>query len=83
MELLGRQRINDRIPALLPPGTPVAHKTGLENGVCHDSGIVFTSHGPVLVCVLTRNGGRAAPAKKFIARIASHAFGYLEKDYGG
>ena len=83
LELLEQQKINDRIPALLPPGTVVAHKTGLEKGVCHDSGILFTENGAVLVCVLTRNGAKAKPAKKFIARVASRAFGYLAEDYGG
>lgn len=83
LDLLKRQAINDRIPALLPPGTVVAHKTGLEKGVCHDSGIVFAEEGAVLVCVLTKNGGKAKPAKRFIARVASHAFGYLAQDYGG
>ncbi len=83
LSLLKRQEVNDRIPALLPPGTVVAHKTGLEKGVCHDSGILYTENGAVLVCVLTRNGAKAKPAKGFIARIAARAYGYLEEDYGG
>lgn len=81
--LLKKQAIKDRLPALLPPETVVAHKTGLEKGVCHDSGILYTENGAVLVCVLTRNGGKAKPAKGFIARIAARAYGYLEEDYGG
>lgn len=83
LELLQQQQINDRIPALLPPGTVVAHKTGLEKGVCHDSGILFAGNGAVLVCVLTKNGGKAKAAKKFIAQVAARAFGYLAEDYGG
>ncbi|MBI3323322.1 MAG: serine hydrolase [Candidatus Omnitrophica bacterium] len=83
LELLEQQKVNDRIPALLPAGTVVAHKTGLEKGVCHDSGIVFTENGAVLVCVLTRNGSQARPAKRFISRVAARAFGYLAQDYGG
>ncbi len=77
LELLKRQAINDRIPARLPPGTVVAHKTGLEKGVCHDSGIVYTPEGAVLVCVLTRSRNKTAkPAKEFIARIASRTHDY-------
>ncbi len=83
LDLLVQQKVNDRIPALLPPGTVVAHKTGLEKGVCHDSGILFTENGAVLLCVLTKNGGKAKPAKGFIARVAARAFGYLAEDYGG
>lgn len=77
LDLLKRQAINDRIPARLPAGTVVAHKTGLERGVCHDSGIIFTPEGDYLVCVLTRSRNKTAkPAKEFIARIASHAHHY-------
>lgn len=76
VELLKGQEIRDRIPALLPPGTPVANKTGLERGVCHDSGIIFGPGGDLLVCVLTRNGSLSRPAKVFIARVARHAYRY-------
>lgn len=75
--LLKRVTLKDRIPALLPKGTVVAHKTGLEKGVCHDSGIVFTPEGDYLVCVLTRSRNKTAqPAKQFIARIAAYAHRY-------
>ena len=77
LELLTRVTLKDRIPARLPAGTVVAHKTGLERGVCHDSGIVFTPSGNYLVCVLTRSRNKTAqPAKEFIARIAYHAHRY-------
>ena len=78
LELLMRQKINDRIPAGLPPEIVVAHKTGLENGVCHDSGIVFTGNGNYLITVLTRHDGKTAkPAKKFIARLSSLTYRYM------
>ena len=81
MNLLKRQHLHDRIPAKLPPGTPVAHKTGLERSVCHDAGIVFTRHGDLLICVLTQRKQTkegSKPAKRFIARLALHAYRYLE-----
>ena len=82
LDLLKRQAINDRIPALLPAGTVVAHKTGLEKGICHDSGIVFTPAGDLLVCVLTRSRNKTArPAKKFIARVASYAHEYKTRGW--
>ncbi len=78
LELLMQQKINDRIPAGLPPEIIVAHKTGLENGVCHDSGIVFTGNGNYLITVLTRHNGKTAqPAKKFIARLSSLTYRYM------
>ena len=81
LELLKRQRHHDRIPAQLPRGIPVAHKTGLERSVCHDAGIIFTRKGDLLICVLTqrRQKGTSRPAKRFIARLAQRAYRYIEE----
>jgi beta-lactamase class A len=71
LEFLKMQKIKDRIPARLPDDILVAHKTGLEKGLCHDAGIVFTQKGDYLLCVLTRHAHKTAkPAKNFIAQIA-------------
>lgn len=51
--ILKRQHFNDMIPAGLPPGTPVAHKTGSITKIHHDAGIVYGDRPYVLV-VLTR-----------------------------
>ncbi|MGA2361561.1 MAG: serine hydrolase [Candidatus Aminicenantales bacterium] len=74
LAVLKEQKVNDRIPRYLPRKTPVAHKTGLENKVCHDAGIIFTGRGDVLVCVLTEGDTGAVIAKRMIARIASRVY---------
>lgn len=75
LSVLARQKVNDRIPKRLPPGMVIAHKTGLERGVCHDAGIVYTKNGNFLISVLTRHGNKyAAPAKKLISDIAVAAY---------
>jgi beta-lactamase class A len=51
--LLGQQQVNDRIPPALPPGTPLAHKTGDRTGWAHDAGVITTPKGDVIVAVLT------------------------------
>ncbi len=43
LSVLGAQQINDALPAGLPPGTRVAHKSGWIEGVSHDAGIVWPS----------------------------------------
>jgi beta-lactamase class A len=39
--VLAAQQINDALPAQLPPGIRVAHKSGWVNGISHDAGIVY------------------------------------------
>jgi len=63
--ILEAQAFNSRIPAGLPAGTRVAHKTGEITATWHDAGLVYPSHRkPYAVAILTRNipEGRVADA---------------------
>ena len=53
VEMLKRQQLNDAIPAGLPPGTAVAHKTGSITRVHHDPAIV-SARRPFVLVILTR-----------------------------
>jgi beta-lactamase class A len=55
-EILARQRHNEGIPAGLPPGTRVAHKTGWIGGLHHDAAIVGAEGGPRYVLVVMVRG---------------------------
>jgi beta-lactamase class A len=79
--LLGRQKINDRIPRNLPKeGIFIAHKTGLERHVCHDAGIVYTKKGNFLICVLVKHEDKVAgPAKRLISDIALFVYNYFSE----
>lgn len=73
-------RMNDRIPRYLPSDITIAHKTGLERNVCHDVGIVLTSKGDFLICVLTNyKNTDLKTAKQFIARIALLTYNFYEE----
>jgi len=75
--LLAEQKINDRIPRKLPPDVTVAHKTGLESGVCHDVGIVYTAKGNFLIAVLTKHEyPTAQPTKRLISRLSLLTYNY-------
>ena len=50
--ILKRQKFNDGIPAGLPPGTAVAHKTGTITKIHHDAAIVYGPHPYVLVILV-------------------------------
>lgn len=52
IEILKRQRFNDAIPAGLPAGTPVAHKTGNITRIHHDAAIVYAPQPYVLVLLV-------------------------------
>jgi beta-lactamase class A len=50
--ILKRQKFNNAIPAGLPPGTPVAHKTGSITRINHDAGVVYGPRPFVLVLLV-------------------------------
>lgn len=56
LAILEAQAFNDEIPAGLPPGTRMAHKTGSITGVLHDAGLVYpATRAPYAIAMLTRN----------------------------
>jgi beta-lactamase class A len=67
---LERQQINDRLPAALPEGVVVAHKTGNLVGITHDAGIIFTPSGPRVVVAMTWDA-YPEDADSFIANIGA------------
>jgi beta-lactamase class A len=71
LEILLAQEHNDGIPAGLPRGTRVAHKTGSITEISHDAGIVFRPDGSKYVLVvLTRGFKDGDEAQRVIAQIA-------------
>ena len=70
-EILLRQEFNESIPAGIPPGTPVAHKTGSITGVLHDAAIVYPpGRAPYVLVVLTRSIPEGTVAEGLIADIS-------------
>ena len=55
LDILASQEFNDGIPAGLPAGTRVAHKTGEITATWHDAALVYPADGkPYALVVLTR-----------------------------
>lgn len=52
LDTLAAQQINDAIPAGLPPGTRVAHKSGWVEGISHDAAIVYPADAPPYILVV-------------------------------
>ena len=51
--LLRSQQVNDRLPLGLPPGTPIAHKTGDRQHWAHDAGVITAPGSELLLVVLS------------------------------
>lgn len=71
VEILARQQFNEGLPAGLPAGTKVAHKTGSITEIRHDGGIIYPDgRGPYVLVVLTKGIEDADTADRLIADIA-------------
>ena len=71
-QILLAQEFNEKIPAGLPSGTRVAHKTGEITAHSHDAAIVYPAgRKPYVLVVLTRGIQDGARANKLIADISS------------
>lgn len=55
-DILLHQEFSAEIPAGLPPGTPVAHKTGWITGHLHDAAIVYPRQAPAYILVVLTRG---------------------------
>jgi beta-lactamase class A len=82
IEILKRQQFNDAIPAHLPPGTPVAHKTGSITRIHHDAAIVLAPK-PFVLVVLTRGMEDITQSAALMARIARVLYDEAQGAPGG
>ena len=76
LALLAGQEFNGGIPAGIPAGALVAHKTGWITGAAHDAAIVYPADAPpYILVILTRGYATEAEAEAVMNRIAaeSHA----------
>ncbi|UCD15301.1 MAG: serine hydrolase, partial [Candidatus Omnitrophota bacterium] len=78
LSFLKKQKVNDRLPRYLAKGLSVAHKTGLEKGVVHDAGIIFSPKGDYVICVLARGVGNYKQVKKFIAKLSLLTYNFYQ-----
>jgi beta-lactamase class A len=72
LDILGRQHFTEGIPAGVPPGSRVAHKTGWIGGVVyHDGGIVYPPRGaPYVLVVLTAGIPQDSVAYDLVADVS-------------
>ena len=77
-DVLLRQEFNGEIPAGLPPGTKVAHKTGFITAVLHDAAVVYPpGRRPYVLVVLTRGITNEAAARRLIADVSKLVYDHV------
>jgi beta-lactamase class A len=79
LHLLLRQRVNDRLPRLLPSNVRVAHKTGNLPGTVNDVGILYGPSSTIAVAALVSDTPDEAAAATGIARAALAALTYFDE----
>jgi len=71
IEIMLKQQFNEMIPAQLPAGVRVAHKTGWNDDLYHDAGIVYPlNKEPFILVILTRGFKTESEAHTLIASLA-------------
>jgi len=71
--ILQRQKFNEAIPAGLPPGVRVAHKTGEITKIHHDAAIVFANR-PFILVILVRGLAEKKDSAALMADITKTLF---------
>jgi len=73
VEILARQKFNEAIPAGLPSGTRVAHKTGELTKVHHDAAIVYAPR-PFVLVILVRGLAESKDSAALMADITRRIY---------
>lgn len=78
MDILHGQEFNQGIPALLPKGARVAHKTGEISTIAHDAGVVYLpKRKPYVLVILTEWDSAASGRSRTIAAISHAIYEFL------
>jgi beta-lactamase class A len=77
IEILKRQQFHEAIPAGLPPGVPIAHKTGEITKIHHDAAIVYTKR-PFILVILVRGIADRDQSSKLMAEITRIVYHAIE-----
>jgi beta-lactamase class A len=81
-DILLHQEFNEEIPAGLPAGTRVAHKTGWITGVLHDAAVVYPpGRKPYILVVLTRDIPDMKVARRLISDISRMVWAHAVSDH--
>ncbi len=78
IDLLKRQKLNDRIPKYLEDDVQIAHKTGELFSSKHDGGIVYSRSGDYIIVILSETQDYKK-ASENIAKYSEAVYKYFEE----
>lgn len=83
LDTLTKTNFNDKLPAGVPNGVPVAHKIGVFNSndqqpLFSDCGIVYVPSRPYIICVMT-SGADEEKAREHMQLLSKMVYGFVEK----
>jgi beta-lactamase class A len=77
IKILLQQKFNELIPAQLPANVRVANKTGWNDDLYHDAGIIYPPNGkPFVLVILTRGCKSESDAHTLVASLAKIIYDY-------
>ena len=77
--LLNNQEVNYKIPAGLPEGTPISHKTGEVDDTENDTAIIYTPYGDYIFCILSTNLTDTGSAVDHIREITAMVYDWFTR----
>ncbi len=77
--ILSGQRHNGLLPAPLPAGIAIAHKTGTLHDTLNDVGIVYADSEPYVIAVMTTNLPTLSSGRRFIRSVSKVAYDALQR----
>lgn len=80
VDLLTKAQSKDRIPAKLPEGLQIAHKTGELDRVRHDAGIVFLEGNPYVLVLMSQDLQYEDDGIQRLAQISGDVYNYFQKE---
>ncbi len=74
LDMLSKAESRDRIPAGVPDGVKIAHKTGELSSLRHDAGIVFLEGKPYVIVLMSQDG-----EVELLSKISKDVYNYWAK----
>ena len=83
LQILTQTLFNDKLPAGVPSGVPVAHKIGVfeeadtKQSIYNDCGIVYVPKRPYLLCLMFK--GNEAEAQKYMVNVSKIIYSFVSQ----